>query len=99
RLGAACLIAAVWQAGALTPAQAQQPLVAPEAPAPAAEAATAGPTAMTIPAMTGPLVANPDPWNFELMPFGKIYATGAVSGLGLFQSNPVPPDRHNRFDI
>jgi hypothetical protein len=31
--------------------------------------------------------------------FGKIYITGALTGLAFWQSNPVPGDRDTRFDI
>src|SRR6266404_9237420 len=69
-----------------------------ETTAPAAEAAPAS-TAMATPTMTGPLVANPNPWSFG-DPFGsKIYLTGVISGLGMVQSNPVPPDKMSRADL
>src|SRR5438094_5176060 len=92
RVGAACLVAAAWQLGGLSTASAQQPPpAAPPAPPGAAVAeAPAGPTAMTTPAMSGPLVANPDPWHLDVKPFfGPMYVTGAVSGLGLLQTSPV----------
>src|SRR5207302_11416644 len=64
RLGAACLMAAAWQFGAYPAAWAQQPppllVPAPEPPAP---------TAMTVPPMTGPLIANPNPMKFDIAPF------------------------------
>jgi hypothetical protein len=52
-------------------------------------------TAMAAPSMTGPLVANPNPYSFDdpFGVFGKIYVTGAISGLGLVQSNPGLGDR------
>jgi hypothetical protein len=43
----------------------------------------AAPSAMTTPAMNGPLVANPNPTSFDARPFGPVYMTGAVSALGL----------------
>lgn len=63
-----------------TPAPAEQP------------AAPAAPTAMTTPAMTGPLAANSAPFSFDAGFLGPVYVTGAVSGLGLVQSNPFPGD-------
>ncbi len=96
RMGAVCLVAAAWQLGAQPAARAQQaPPSAvpapPAAPAPAAEAAApAGPTAMTTPAMSGPLVANPDPMRLEVVPFmPPVYVTGAASILGLTQTQAV----------
>src|SRR5207253_1894003 len=74
-----------------------------ETTTPAAEAAPAS-TAMATPTMTGPLVANPNPWSFG-DPFGdKIYVTGVISGLGMVQSNPMAPfglpsDRLSRADL
>ena len=95
RAGAACLIAAAWTLGTDVPASAQQP-APPAAGAPAPEAA---PTAMTTPALTGPLVANPNPMNTDTGTFGTIYFTGAISGLALFQSDPVAVNRHSHFDL
>ena len=38
---------------------------------------------MTTPAMSGPLVANPNPFHLPVgHPLGEVYVTGAVSGLG-----------------
>jgi len=76
----------------LIPGQVAQVTPAPT-PAPAEQpAAPPGPTAMTTPAMAGPLAANPDPFHFDAGFLGPVYVTGAVSGLGLVQSNPVPGD-------
>ncbi len=98
RIGLGCLIAVAWQVGAVPRATAQQPptSLAPGAPAP--EAAPA-PTAMTTPAMTGPLVANPNPLSFDAGPLNKIYFTGTISALGLFQSDPVPGDHSANGDL
>jgi Putative beta-barrel porin-2, OmpL-like. bbp2 len=63
-----------------------------EQPPPAGEQAAA-PTAMTTPAMAGPLAANPNPTSFDLGPLGTTYFTGAVSGLGLWENNPFPTDQ------
>jgi hypothetical protein len=57
----------------------------------AAPAAPAGPTAMSTPSMTFPLVANPNPLSLDAGPLGKVYITGALTGLGLTQNNAGPP--------
>jgi hypothetical protein len=71
---------------------------APAADTPAADAPPA-PTAMTTPSMTGPLAANPKPTSFDLGDFGSWYVTGAVTGLGLWQSNHAPGDREALSDF
>ena len=49
---------------------------------------------LSTPAMSSTLSANANPSSFEAGPFGKIYVTGAVTGLVNGQSNPVaPPDK------
>src|SRR5947207_15997115 len=93
--------AAAWQVGVVSPALAQQPLlVAPPPPVVAAPEVPAS-TAMAAPSMTGPLVANPNPYSFDdpFGYFGKIYVTGTLTGLGLVQSNPVPGDHPFRPDV
>jgi hypothetical protein len=45
--------------------------------------------------MNGPLVANPNPTSFDAGPFGAVYMTGAISGLGLWQNNISPGDQHS----
>jgi len=100
------IIGAVQIGAGPSPAWAQQPpppAVVPPPPGaapppPAAEAAPAAEapasTALTTPSMTGPLVANPNPLvAIDQEPFGKIYTGGAVTGLGLFQTDPVKGDR------
>lgn len=89
KLGAVCLIASAWQFATIGAAQAQTPAPAPAGAAPAAEAAPAGPTALTTPVMNGPLVANPDPIHFDPAPFTGVYLSGAASGLILRQSDRV----------
>ena len=59
---------------------------------PPAEEKPAASTAMTTPALTGPLVANPNPMNFDLGPLGPVYLTGVVTPLVLWQNNPFPAD-------
>ncbi len=95
RLGAACLMAAAWQFGAYPAAWAQQPppLLVP-APAPEAPASTAVP----VPAMAGPLVANPNPMKFDVGP-NPVYLTGFVTGLGMFQSAPLLGDHGGNTDL
>ena len=100
-IGAAMLTAtAAWQLGTAGCAWAQQPYPPPPplvaAPAPEAPASTA----MAAPSMTGPLVANPNPYSFDdpFGYFGKIYVTGALTGLALVQSNPVAGDHLFRGD-
>lgn len=62
---------------------------------PAGGETPAAPTALTTPAMTGPLAANPNPISFDAGPLGPVYFTGAVSGLGLWQNNPFPEDQRS----
>ncbi len=90
RIGALSLLAVTApQFGTASAVWAQQPPPAPAAP-PEAPAAPAGPTAMTNPAMSGPLVANPDPWHLDVAPFfGPMYVGGAVSALGFLQTGRV----------
>src|SRR5262252_2343240 len=68
-------------------------VLADEQPAPATEQ-PAAPTAMTTPALTGPLVANPNPTSFDLGVLGPVYFNGFVSGLGMWQNNVFPGDQH-----
>jgi len=64
---------------------------ADDQPATATPAAPAGPTAMSTPSMTFPLAANPNPLSLDAGPLGKVYITGALTGLGLTQNNAGPP--------
>lgn len=57
-----------------------------------AAAAAPAPAPMTTPAMAGPLAANPAPFSIDLPDWlgpaaGKVYVTGAVSGLAFSQDN------------
>jgi hypothetical protein len=54
---------------------------------------------MSTPTMLGPLVANPNPMKFDIAPFNSIYLTGAVSGLGMFQSTPLLGDHSSNVDM
>jgi Putative beta-barrel porin-2, OmpL-like. bbp2 len=98
--GAVALIAwAGWQLGFAATASAQQPPLPVAETAPPAAEAPAGPTALTTPSMSGPLVANPNPLvAIDEDPFGKIYVGGAITGLGLFQTNPFAGDRSDHGD-
>src|SRR5947209_19771834 len=62
---------------------AQQP-APPQAPQP-----------LPTPAITGPLQTAP-PISFDAGPFGKLDVTGIVSGIGVWQGNPVPGDESTR---
>ncbi len=63
--------------------------------------------AMPTPAMAGPLAANPNPFSIELPDWmgsaaGKVYVTGAVSGIAYWQDNPgmvSAGDRRSLLDI
>ena len=54
---------------------------------------------MATPGLAGPLVANPHPFAIDLGSTGKIYVTGAVTGLGLWQDHAFPGDRETRADL
>src|SRR5437016_593629 len=67
---------------------------------PASDAASLAPaTPSLMPALSGPLVANPKPVSYEAGPLGKVYVTGVVSGLGQWQSNVVPGDYGGQRDL
>jgi hypothetical protein len=53
--------------------------------------------ALSTPAMSSTLSANSNPTQFDAGPFGKIYVTGAVSGLVNGQTNAVSPPDHDWF--
>jgi hypothetical protein len=66
--------------------------------APAAAAAAPAPAALSTPAMTGPLSNNPTPYGFDVGG-SKIYVSGQLTGLGLWQNNAVPGDKSSQADI
>ena len=67
---------------------------------PASDAASLAPaTPSLMPALSGPLVANPKPVSYEAGPLGKVYVTGVVSGFGQWQSNVVPGDYGGQRDL
>jgi hypothetical protein len=55
--------------------------------------------ALSAPSMSGPLAANPNPISLDAGPLGKIYVDGILSGIGFWQSNPVPGDQAWRGDL
>jgi hypothetical protein len=57
--------------------------------------------ALSTPSLSGPLVANPNPMNFDAGPLGSIYVTGQVSGLFQYESNhsSVPNDNETLVDF
>ncbi len=73
----------------------------------AASCGAANADAMASPAMSGPLVANPNPYSVDLPAWlgdaaGKVYITGAVTGLAYWQSNPThsaPGDAASLVDL
>ena len=61
--------------------------------APAADAAPAAPALMQ--GMNFPLSNNPNPLNFEAGPLGKVYVSGALSGIALTQNHRSSADLWN----
>jgi hypothetical protein len=68
-------------------------------PAPAAAPAAPAASPMSTPVMSATLSANPNPFNFNAGPLGKIYVTGAITGYGEVQSNPLSGDHKSWGDI
>jgi len=62
-------------------------------------AGSADAAALSTPAMSGPLAANPNPISLDAGPLGPIYVDGVVSGLGFWQDNHVPGDQQWRADL
>jgi len=85
-LGVAGAVFAIWQGGLTASAIAQTP---PPPAAPAEAAPATPPTSpLTAPSMAGPLALQTTPYSFDAAGLGTVYFSGALSGLGLFQSNP-----------
>jgi hypothetical protein len=61
-----------------------------------ASAAHADP--LSTPAMTPPLAANPKPVSFDVLG-SKIYVTGQVTGIGLWQDHRFSGDKKSRADF
>jgi len=49
--------------------------------------------------MAGPLTVNVKPLSFDIPDFGKIYVSGAVTGIALFEDNLIPGDHHSVGDV
>lgn len=66
-----------------------------------AEAVDAKTTSISLPypATTGPLVINSNPFVIEAGPLEKIYINGIISGLGLWQNNPVGGNPNSVLDL
>ena len=66
-----------------------------------ADDAAPAPAPMSMPAMAGPIKANPAPMSYEAGPLGKIYVTGALSGIAVVETNPFPKplDRDFFYDV
>src|SRR5580658_3586692 len=75
------------------------PAVAPGAPAAPAAPAAAPTSPVSTPAMAGPLAVNVKPESFDIPDFGKIYVSGAVTGLFLTENNLFPGDRNSLADV
>ncbi len=64
-----------------------------------AETAETSSISLPYPARTGSLVANSNPFDIEAGPLGKVYITGALSGLGLWQNNPLAGNPNSLIDL
>lgn len=64
-----------------------------------AHASDENPVTLPLPAMVGPLTANPHPTTFDAGDLGKVYVTGAVTGLGMWQNHVFPGDHRSQADI
>lgn len=83
-----------------SPATPAAPPATPAAAAPAAAAPAAPPTSpVSTPSMEGPLAVNVKPESFDIPDFGKIYVSGAVTGLGLYEDTLFPGDRRDLVDV
>lgn len=63
-----------------------------------AAAGAAHADALSTPAMTPPLAANPNPMSVDVGG-SKIYLSGQLTGIGLWQDNSVPGDKDSRADL
>ena len=63
------------------------------------ETESAIPAPSLAPSLAGPLKASGDPLHVDAGPFGTLYITGAVTGLGLVQNHALPGDDHTRVDL
>jgi hypothetical protein len=95
QLSVICLFALGLSAFGQTPAA---PAPAPDAQAGATPAPPAAPTALSTPAITGPLAGLP-PADFDAGWFGKLSVNGILSGMGMVQNNHVPGDNSAQRDL
>lgn len=49
--------------------------------------------------MYGPLTLNPNPYSMDAGPLGKIYGSGIVSGLGVWQNHRSTGDHTSQLDL
>jgi hypothetical protein len=89
---AAYLFSAFAISGATLLAQ-QQPQAQPQPPTQQA------PQPLPTPAMTGPLQTAAPPITFDAGPLGKLDVGGIVSGIGIWQGNPVAGDKGAQGDL
>ena len=82
-----------------TPALAQEATPQPQAPASTAPAAPTPSPPSLGPSVTGPLHLSSNPLHFDGGPFGPIYVSGVIGGLGLTQDNHFPGDHSSRVDL
>ena len=82
------------------------PAMAQDAAAPAAAPAAPAPAPVPMPAMGGPLTNNPAPFSLDSVPgvdqiLGKVYVSGALSGMVMGQTNAheIPGDRDGYMDL
>jgi hypothetical protein len=82
------------------------PAMAQDAAAAAAPPAAPAPAPVPMPAMSGPLTNNPAPFSLDSVPgldqiLGKVYVSGALSGMVMGQSNAkeIPGDRDGYMDL
>ncbi|WED43721.1 outer membrane beta-barrel protein [Legionella cardiaca] len=54
---------------------------------------------LPYPATTGPLVVNSHPFDIEAGLLEKIYINGVISGLGLWQNNPIAGNSNSLLDL
>ena len=87
--------------GATTALAEDQPAAPGEQPPPSAEqppSAVPSPVSM-LGMAAGSLTTNPNPLSFDAGPLGPVYATGVVSGLGIWQNNIFPGDQHSEASL
>jgi hypothetical protein len=72
----------------------------------AQDAAAPAPAPVPMPAMSGPLTNNPAPFSLDAVPgvsdiLGKVYVSGALSGMVMGQTNAhqIPGDRDGYVDL